>query len=101
MLHSLLLDIHYNQEVSKQAQSKSTCLKQIQKFELHKRDVLIDKEKGKTAVCISKVVQEQEQFAGLKNRREPYNIAMYKALHKKHNYNTNTVKNLLVVIGFY
>ena len=50
-----------------------TC---IQKFDLRKRDVLVDEATGKTAVCISRL-------EGLKNRREPYTIAMHKALHKR------------------
>ena len=55
----------------------------ISKFDLRKRDVSIDEETNKTAACITKVIQEQERFEGLKNRREPYTIAMHKALHER------------------
>ena len=55
----------------------------ISKFDLRKRDVSIDEETNKQATCITKVIQEQERFEGLKNRREPYTIAMHKALHER------------------
>ena len=55
----------------------------LQKPDLCKKDVSIDEDIGKTAVCISKVIQEQEPFRGLKNRREPYTVTMQKILHKR------------------
>ena len=44
----------------------------IQKFDHLKRDTTVDEDTTKQANCISKVLQEQERFEKLKNRREPY-----------------------------
>ena len=55
----------------------------IQKFDLIKRDATIDKATNKTASCISKVINEQRRFEGVKNRREPYAIAMHRLLHQQ------------------
>ena len=55
----------------------------IQKFDLIKRDATIDEATNKTAFCISKVITEQRRFEGVKNRREPYTIAMHKTLHQQ------------------
>ena len=53
----------------------------ILKFDQIKRDVTIDKTTNKTASCISKVINEQRRFEGVKNRRESYTIAMHRLLH--------------------
>ena len=55
----------------------------IQKFDLLKRDATFDEDTNKQATCISKVLQEQERFEKLKNRREPYTVAMHKKLHER------------------
>ena len=55
----------------------------IYKFDIRKRDVSIDEETCKLAACNTKVIREQEQFEGLKNRPELYTIAMHKALHER------------------
>ena len=55
----------------------------IQKFDLIKRDATIDEATNKTAFCISKVITEQRRFEGVKNRREPYTLAIHRTLHQQ------------------
>ena len=55
----------------------------IQKFDLIKRDTTVDEDTNKQANCISKVLREQERFEKLKNRREPYTVAMHRRLHER------------------